>query len=49
MENNKVIITGNNIRYPIKCYKKDLKKLIKKYKCKGDAIHPTIFVHNGVK
>lgn len=46
---NKVIITGANIRYPIVCYKKDLKKFIKKYKDKGNAIHPTIFIHNGVK
>lgn len=49
MKNNKVIVTGKNIRYPIICYKKDLKNLVKKYKGKGTINHPTIFVHNGVK
>ena len=49
MINNKVIVTGKNIHYPVKCYKKDLKKLIKKYKGTGNVEHPSIFVHNGVK
>ncbi len=49
MMNNKVIVTGKNIRYPIVCYKKDLKKLVKKYKGKGTVDHPSVFVHNGVK
>jgi hypothetical protein len=50
--NNRVIVTGKNIRYPIVCYKRDLKKLLKKYKSKykgiGTIDHPAIFVHNGV-
>ena len=49
MMNNRVIVTGKNIRYPIVCYRKDLKKIVKKYKDKGYADHPSIFVHNGVK